>query len=610
MARWARLPALLRAAGSLLRDFLTSASVGRTMAEGGFGADSMGRGGEKASVTRGGRWDLGSSDDESSTSTTSTDMDDLPEERKPLTGKSVKTSYIYDVPTVPTSKPWHLMHDNSLYATPRFPPRPLIRHPSEKGSIFASRLSATDDDSGDYAPMDRFAFQSPRVCGRPPLPPPNHPPPATRPADASMGDVGWADLQGLKRTPKGFLKTSTKGGSLKARGRDVGDRLRDGGFAFSPRGVKSAIGQNIKSWLGIGESSATAVPVTTQLMVPVHLIRTPVTVDYRNVYLLYLEGVMGVGKSTLVNAVCGILPQERVTSFPEPMVYWTRAFTDCYKEISHLLKSGKAGDPLTSAKIYSCQNKFSLPFRTNATAILRMMQPWNVGGGSGRGTHWCVFDRHLLSPAVVFPLMHLKHGRLSFDHFFQLLSIFRATEGDVVAILTLSSAESLRRVRARGRKNDGTVEQNYIRELAWAYHAVYCSWIMLQYITVEQMVQLCVQTTNIPEICFRSVRLAHKEETLKNLHEQSMLPMITGVLDPVRHHPVVIELCFCFFTELRKLQFIVADADKFHDDVCGLWTEIYRQILSNPAIKPRAINWPALESQSKAVNHLEETCRV
>ncbi|AGY30704.1 ORF21 [Retroperitoneal fibromatosis-associated herpesvirus] len=503
--------------------------------------------------------------------------------------------YVYDVPSTPARRYWRVLRNAPVYDTPRYPPRAVA-------SCSDAPCDTMNQSFREYE--DRFPFQSPRPGARPPLPK-NPPPSRNRVVEPPNEDVGRTDLHSMRQTPKGFLKAVPRRRGSRTQGGQASDRRE--AFALSPGGGRGTIGSNIRSLFGFRGRSATTVTLPRQLMVPLHLIRPAVAVDYRNAYFVYLEGPMGVGKTTLINTVCGILPGERVVNFPEPMNYWTQVFTDCHRDIYTVIRTGKAGDPGTSARIYACQCKFALPFRTTGAAVRRMVQPWRVGGEATRGTHWCLSDRHLLSPTVVFPLLHLKLGRLCFDHFFQLIASFRAMEGDIVTIVALRSAETLRRLKARGRKCEGNVDQDYVREVAWAYHAVYCTWIMLQYITVEQMVQLCVQTTNVPEICFRSSRLAHKEDVLKSLHEQSMIPLIAGILHPVRHHPVIIELCFGFFHELCKVQFLVADGDKYEDNVCGMWSDIYRQILSNPAIKPRAVNWSALESHAKALLAIEES---
>ncbi|QDQ69229.1 thymidine kinase [Colobine gammaherpesvirus 1] len=519
--------------------------------------------------------------------------EDVPEDRALYVPMDSGSPCVYGALNTSARPSWRAVRDVPLYETPKYPPMPVTPPVETPGGQRASLTASLP--SSEYS--DHFHFQSPRSDARPPLP--TSPPPVmSRPARA------WADLH-MWQTSKGFLKFVPRRHGASSPDTKTFDQREDRGL--SPGSGRKLLEGNLCLMCGLRTPTVTAVQIPRQLMVPIHLIRPTVNVDCCNTYFVYFEGPMGVGKSTLINTASGILPGEKVVIFQEPMSYWKHVFTDCHREIYKVLKMGKVGDPGTSDRLYACQCKFALPFRTRAIAVQRMVQPWRVGSESTRGTHWCFSDRHLLSSAVVFPLLHLKMGRLSFDHFVQLLANFCAMECDIIVIVSLRSSELLRRIMVRGRKNEENVDKNYVREMAWAYHAVYCSWVMLRYITVEQMVQLCTQTTTIPDICFNSYRLGSKEDTLKTLLDQSMIPLLAGILYPVRYHPVIIELCFGFFQELCKVQFIIANGDNYEENVCGLWTDIYRQIITNPAIKPRTVNWQALESQAKALLALEKS---
>ncbi|AAD21347.1 thymidine kinase [Macaca mulatta rhadinovirus 17577] len=531
------------------------------------------------------RWDE-SSDDTDDVDTESTDLeyDDV----FPVVdthGLMSPGSQNYDVPTSPSGTPWELLHPDALYAHPRCPPKRAVvpgGGARPKVSAFSARLQ--------YVGRQSFGDRETRQL--------------TGAQFSSESEHEYAEIP--ERTTTRPVESGDKRNFTSGRRGAISgpSSTKPSHGAGLTRKTKTSLSVSLKNLLRIKDDDA-KVDVPRPVTVPVHLMQPHPMTEYRNAFLIYLEGVMGVGKTTLLNSMTGMVPQENVLSCPEPMKFWTCVYSNCLKEQRSIVKQGTHGKLITSARVYACQSKFALPFRATAAGIGRNLQPWLVGNGSTKPANWIVFDRHLLSATVVFPLVHVKYNRLTPDHLFQILSLFSAHDGDVVVLLTLNSSEAHRRIQSRGRKEEKGITQNYLRQVAWAYHAVFCTWVMMQYLTPEQMVQLCVQTVSIEDICNMNSRLTHRFLTLTKLHEQSMIPMVAEMLVSVKEHVTLMEVCLGLFKELRKLQILIVDAGEHLDDACGLWGNIYGQVMSNEAIKPRAVNWPALESYIQTLTKLE-----
>ncbi|AJE29662.1 ORF21 [macacine gammaherpesvirus 12] len=530
------------------------------------------------------RWDE-SSDETDDVDTESTDLDDdevfpVAEARGPLRPGNQN----YDTPPSPSGTPWELLHPDELYAHPRCPPRRAAAPGGgarPKVSAFSARLQYVGRQSLD----DRETRQ------------------LTSAQFSSGSEHDYAEIPDypVRQVGSGGKGQATSGRRGGISGPSSSKPSHGAGLT---RKTKTSLSVSLRNLLRIKDDDS-KVRGPSPVTVPVHLMQPHPMTEYRNAFLIYLEGVMGVGKTTLLNSMTGVVPQENVLSCPEPMKFWTCVYSNCLKEQRSIVKQGAGGKSITSARMYACQSKFALPFRATSAGVGRNLQPWLVGNGGTKPANWIVFDRHLLSATVVFPLVHVKYNRLAPDHLFQIISLFSAHDSDVVVLLTLSSSEAHRRIQSRGRKEEKGITQNYLRQVAWAYHAVFCTWVMMQYLTPEQMVQLCVQTVSIEDICNMNSRLTHRFLTLTKLHEQSMIPMVSEMLATVREHVTLMEVCLGFFKELRKLQILIVDAGEYQDDACGLWGNIYGQVMSNEAIKPRAVNWPALESYIQTLNNLE-----
>lgn len=331
---------------------------------------------------------------------------------------------------------------------------------------------------------------------------------------------------------------------------------------------------------------------------PVHLLRPSQHPDQRSIYTVFVEGPMGVGKSTLITSMAKFSTGDNVICFLEPLNYWKHVFSDCIQQVYKYTSPWRAGRKSTSCRLLSIQTKFRTPIECLQTAIDRCMagcEPQRQKGNE----NWVLVDRHLISPCVVFPLLFLKRGLLSFDHFLSLISGFRASPGDTIALLTLHETENLRRLKERSRVFEETVDAQYLKDLVSAYHSVYCSWLLLQYVSCVGVVEVCMGSTNIVSAYARTSSHKNKCHVVEKLFSKSIFPILADIVEPFSHSPTLMELCYGFCLQLKKLQFLVTEVTEFTDDVPGLWTSIYMQAVRSPSIKTRTGDWKALTALSK-----------
>lgn len=356
---------------------------------------------------------------------------------------------------------------------------------------------------------------------------------------------------------------------------------------------------NFRQMLNIKDGDKNNQSETDALFIPIEIVKQLYPPVIKHACMLHLEGTMGVGKSTLIRHLDSMLTDNTVTTFLEPVTYWKFVYTDIIARIYKATKPHRAGRDSTSAEILSCQLKFLTPFNCLKSAVKRLSIDENKP--LSPLDNWVVFDRHSVSPTLVFPYMFLMRGLLSFEAFVSIISCFSCNSTDVVVILNLNEDENLKRLCKRNRPLE-SINKKYLQDLNSAYHAVYCSWLLLQYFNPVELVELCVSTLTLFDLCANKVGSGVKLNTVEKLFNQSFFFGLKDVVKPFKTNCTIIEICMKLCEELKKLQFIVVDVSEFTDDLCGLWTSIYMQVLNNPAIKTQAVDWSNLTLLSREYN--------
>lgn len=368
------------------------------------------------------------------------------------------------------------------------------------------------------------------------------------------------------------------------------------------------LGQNFKSMLNLRdddtreeeteegyqarETPEEAERLAGHVPAPVHLLQSPDAKSARNVYTLFIDGPMGCGKSTLIRSIHRLLTGTNVACFREPMDYWRGVFSDCIDNVYRL--TSKRASLRNSASLLAVQTKFLTPMRALQDCVNRCSLDGNNSAQTTSLDSWALFDRHVISASVVFPLVFLKRGILSFEHFMGLLSMFRADEGDVIVLLSLDDEEACRRLKRRNRKSEQGITRQYIRDLRDAYHKAYCAWLLLRQLGPVGVAEICVKTATMHGVCARTSGLRGKVPVMEKLWSKSLFMVIADVIEPFNTNAALMQIVYAVACELNKLEFLVVDATKFTDDVPGLWTDIYMQTLRTPSIKTRVLDWTYL----------------
>nr|UTK45471.1 thymidine kinase [Equid gammaherpesvirus 5]UTK45550.1 thymidine kinase [Equid gammaherpesvirus 5]UTK45629.1 thymidine kinase [Equid gammaherpesvirus 5]UTK45708.1 thymidine kinase [Equid gammaherpesvirus 5] len=365
--------------------------------------------------------------------------------------------------------------------------------------------------------------------------------------------------------------------------------------------LKSGGGDKQQQRLRRGERG----PVSADLMSPREVFNTflgsGMCPSFKNAFFLYLEGSMGVGKTTLIKHMCE-MNGDNVVSFVEPMVYWREVYSDCVKQIYGACKPYNVGKMSTSNKVLAAQTKFMTPMKCLQTSVRRYVRTEEPLQEKNPMDNWVLFDRHLLSATLVFPYLFLKNGHLSFEHFLALAANFRAHEGDVIALLCMLEEDNLKMVKNRNRKSEGGVTSGYLKDLGLAFHACYCTWLLLKYLSPEDMVSVCCCDVSLSDICIMKSMSNSKLTMARNLFTKSMFPTLMDVIQPFKSNCTIIEICLTLFLELKKVEFIVVNASEFINDIPGVWTSIYTQSLRTQAIKTQSVDWCGLRAFSQTYN--------
>lgn len=316
---------------------------------------------------------------------------------------------------------------------------------------------------------------------------------------------------------------------------------------------------------------------------------------YRETYFVFLEGVMGVGKSTLLNKAGAVFGDENIVVFPESLDFWSKVYTDCHQGIYKCLSSKKSRK--CCAKVFSHQVKFHCPLKAIARATARHVNGSNTP--VTKGVQWCIHDRHQLSASVVFPLMFVRNRYLTEEQFLFLLSMFQPNLGDIIVFVTLDAEDAVKRIRRRGRVNEGKITQAYIEELNRCFRAVYNAWVLLKHLSVSEVLKLLITTCSVGQYCMINNILPGKEQTVQETFNDSLFSDLKSIIRPYRHNAVVLELCHEFCSNLKKIYCVQHDAGEYKNDTCGLWAAIYMNLKRRSSIKPRVADFAGLRALSK-----------
>ncbi|BBB06470.1 thymidine kinase [Rhinolophus gammaherpesvirus 1] len=323
--------------------------------------------------------------------------------------------------------------------------------------------------------------------------------------------------------------------------------------------------------------------------------------SFRNTFFLYLEGSMGIGKTSLIKHLREV-SGDNVISFTEPMVYWREVYDDCVKSIYKCCRPSNVGKKTTSSKILSTQMKFMTPLKCLQTSTRRFLKTGEPLQHKVPGDNWVIFDRHIMSPTLVFPLVFLKNGYLSFEHFMSIVSNFRAHEGDIIGLLCMADEDNLKMIKKRNRKGEEGVSSSYLKDVSQAFHSCYCTWLLLRYFSPEDMVSVCCCDVTLSELCIMKSMSNEKHETALSLFTKSIFGVISDVIQPFKSNCTIIEICLTLFLELKKLEFIVVNASEYIGDIPGVWTSVYMQAFKNRAIKTQTTDWTGLKAFARSYN--------
>ncbi|AAC95545.1 thymidine kinase [Ateline gammaherpesvirus 3] len=333
--------------------------------------------------------------------------------------------------------------------------------------------------------------------------------------------------------------------------------------------------------------------------VPVHVLYPPLHQEPIPAFFIFLEGSIGVGKTTLLKSMRGILPGKNVLTFHEPMAFWKNVFSNSLDEVYKLTLPAKVGSMTNSSKLLACQLKFAAPLLALKTSTDRL----SISNRSNLSSNmWVMFDRHPLSATVVFPYMHYQNGFLSFSHLVHLWGSFRASHGDNIILLNLNSQENLERVKRRNRKEEKCVSLEHIRMLNSCYHAVYCAWLLVQNFTPEEIVEVCFNTKQITDLRSSKPSFLEKHVSIEDVLKSSIFNAWMDMTKAYRDNCTLMECLLTLCKELEKVQLLHINASSFTDDIPGLWVSISTNIKRNSAVKPRRVNWLALEDLAHTFN--------
>nr|ABO48401.1 thymidine kinase [Wood mouse herpesvirus] len=309
-------------------------------------------------------------------------------------------------------------------------------------------------------------------------------------------------------------------------------------------------------------------------------------------HVLYFDGGIGVGKTTALEAAAEFL--HNILVIPEPIPYWTSTFDkNVCQQIYDVVRTKEKGKK-HSKKVLQCQMAFAQPFFATQHLLRRTCLGTKVSDGTCN--NHVVIDRHMLSPTVLFPCLFFRLGVLKFGDLISLLSMFSAQCFDNIILFKLNPRVAVTRIKERGRNPEGVINHGYLKLLNEVVDAVFCAWELLAIVPPEVIVEAILSQTPVKRIFQKVGFAAHRARLMEHMFTESIfndlrenvqrLPIIGSSIPNLLH-----KLCH----ELSKPQMFRLDAGQFPNDIPGLWTHIYTQILTDPAIKTCILKWNTLE---------------
>ncbi|ABB22239.1 thymidine kinase-like protein [Ovine gammaherpesvirus 2] len=473
-----------------------------------------------------------------------------------------------DVPSLSTSS-WVLSPGSDL-------PNPLVSVGAEGGEANSNSIGSLSSSHSDFTVL-HF--------------PEGHPNPISQSADL-YEEPPYANMSSSLNMYTSGRVTGNKLASGKTPKRSQGEKLS----AKAAR-IKE-LSSSLLNALSLSDGAQATRPKTRRRPPPpntsmIDLLSEP---SYTRACTVFLEGCMAVGKTTLLNYIRRSSPPDEVMTIPEPVQYWTQVYQNVLEEIVRIHKQWKPGKLSSSAALVACQLKFATPLKSQCCYVKHCVQEDAGRRAVAPLDRWVVCDRHPLSALVVFPLVWLRRGMLSFGDFLDLLAMFEANVGEVIVLISIPTDENMIRLQKRGRACEQHINLPYLKEIRGSFHAAYCAWLFLQYFPVEVTMKLCLQQMTMENACAISKKVSL--DTAQKMWGNSLFTTLSDVIGPFTYDPTILQVCLHFCYQLIKLQFLVIDLSPFQDDLTGAWSEIYMQVMKNSDIKTRMLNLAAIKALS------------
>lgn len=315
--------------------------------------------------------------------------------------------------------------------------------------------------------------------------------------------------------------------------------------------------------------------------------------NYRRACLIYLEGCHGVGKTTMLTNLKSAFDEKQLLSFFEPIGFWTSVYEDSLKRVYKATKQHRLHKKYaTSTEVLSCQTKFSVALRTISKSVQGCIQPCAPLQQMTSEDAMVVFDRHIISSTVIYPLIQMRRGILSPCDMLGMFSTFQANAYDVITIVHLDPDETLCRIRKRGRQCEEGVDRQYIMDVNSAYHSVYCTWLFLRNCPIEICMRLCLDLITMKE-CAAECGLA-TPGILQQLFDKSLLKYFKDVMKMYKGSTCLFETIKQVCEELKKPYIITFDYNQVTSTSSPGHLALHRQLLNTEAIKTVYLNWTYL----------------
>lgn len=218
----------------------------------------------------------------------------------------------------------------------------------------------------------------------------------------------------------------------------------------------------------------------------------------------------------------------------------------------------------------------------------------------GKYDSWVIFDRHPLSSAIIFPLLHVKSGYMSPQDFLSLAVHFKANQGDLVCMLSMSQHDNIRMLKKRGREEETSITPQYVKRVNSVFESVYYSWLLLQHFSPEDITSVCCGDVTISKLCTAEKMSETSSDNARRLFSRSMFLVLKDMIEGVRFNCTITEIVLSLCIELKKLQMVVVNGSEYLDDFEGLWGNIYAQVMRNHDIKTQVVDWEGLKTFSSS----------